>query len=553
MTPTAAAVSTDGDHSTGGADTARDWGWPVVVAAVLALAAVAWLYEGRGVTFFIDEWQWIIGRHSPSEASLLEPFNNHWMTVPIGIHQVLYRMFGIDSHLPYRLSMLAVHLTTAWLAFTYLRNRISKPLALAGCAVFAFYGYAWTITLWPISLGWAIATAAAVAAFLLVDRETRRADIAASVLLLVGVASTSVAVAFAIGLAAELAMRRAWRRLWIVVVPVVAYGAWFVSYGSGTSDYDSVGTIFRFVEALLAKTVATLVGLGPGTVDAAGREQVSTAAHVALAVAFIGFVAVWFMLGRPVTARLVGLITALAAYSAALAIARASATQGSYGVTTWYSYPAAVLLILAIGELFRGRVATPRWSAVIIVVAIWAVIWNIGEMRDGGDGLRRISRIERAQLLATDLSSDRVPGSFRPGAFLKDVTAGSYFKVEREYGTPAFTVAELRDAPLDARQAADEVIVRAMRIKAVPAAPEDRTAACVDADGQPVRSAVVLVEGTGARVGVFDRGGVAIKGAGGPFSRIDLPPLADPDARWIVRAQGGARLCTLPGSAGGLT
>ncbi|MSO79944.1 MAG: hypothetical protein EXQ79_10120 [Acidimicrobiia bacterium] len=552
MTATAPAVSAGGDQNTNVDSPRRDWIWAAAPAVVLVLAAVAWIHEGRGVTFFIDEWQWIIGRHSPSEASLLEPFNNHWMSVPIGIHQAFYRVFGIGSHLPYRLLMLAVHLTTSWLAFTYLRSRISKPLALVGCAVFAFYGYAWTITLWPISLGWAIATAVAVAAFLLVDRETRRADIAVSALLVVGVASTSVAVAFAVGIAAELAMRRAWRRLWIVVVPIVVYGAWFVAYGSGTSDSDSVGAVVKFVEALLARTVATLVGITPGVVEG-GLEQVSTAAHIALAVALVAFVALWIVLGRPVTARLVGLVASLGAYSLALAVARASSSQGSYGVTTWYSYPAALLLILILGEMLRGRVVATRWTAVIAVVAIWALVWNIGEMVDGGDTLRGISRIEQAQLLATDLSVDRVPLGFHPGVFLKDVTAGPYFRVEREYGTPAFTIAELRDAPLDARRAADDVIVRAMGVKTAGAGFEVPTPACTSGAVQRVTSAVVLVEGGVVKIGVFDRAGREIEGPGGLVTRIDLPPLGDPDLRWIIRAQGDARVCTLPGSAGGLT
>ncbi len=553
MTTTASAVPTGGDQSTGLVGSRRDWVWAAAPVLVLALAAIAWIYEGRGVTFFIDEWQWIIGRSSPNEASLLEPFNNHWMSVPIGIHQAFYRLFGIDSHLPYRLLMLAVHLTTAWLAFTYLRSRISKPLALAGCAVFAFYGYALTITLWPISLGWAIATAVAVAAFLLVDRETRRADIATSAMLVVGVASTSVAVAFAVGIAAELAMRRAWRRLWIVIVPIVIYGAWFVAYGSGTSDSDSVGAILKFVEALLARTVATLVGVAPGVVDG-GLEQVSTAAHVALAAALVGFVVLWVALGRPVTARLVGLVVSLGAYSGALAIARASTSQGSYGVTTWYSYPAAVLLILVLGEMLRGRIVTTRWTAVIVVVALWAIVWNLGEMRDGGDQLRRISRLEQAQLLALDLSVDRVPPSFAPpDSFLKDLTAGPYFNVEREYGTPAFTVAELRNAPRDARRAADETIIRAMGIESASAGFEVPTPSCTFGAVQRVTSAVVLVEGGVVKIGVFDRAGMAIEGPGGLVTRIDLPPIGDPDVRWIIRAQGNARVCTLPGSAGGLT
>jgi hypothetical protein len=189
---------------------------------------------------------------------------------------------------------------------------------------------------------------------------------------------------------------------------------------------------------------------------------------------------------------------------------------------------------------------------VIAVIAIWALVWNVGEMVDGGKTLRRISRIEQAQLLATDLSADRVRAGFRPGAFLKDLTAGPYFEVEHEYGTPAFTIAELRAAPLDARRAADDVIIRAMGIAPAGAGAEIPLPACTTGAVQRVTSAVVLVEGGAVRIGVFDRAGVVFHRTGPPITRIDLPPLGDPDLRWVIRAQGDARVCTLPGSAGGL-
>jgi hypothetical protein len=388
------------------------------------------------------------------------------------------------------------------------------------------------------SLGWAIATASAVAAFLLVERQAHRTDIAASVLLLVGVASTSVAVAFVVGLAAELAMQRAWRRLWIVGVPVAAYAVWFIGYGSGTSDYGSAGAVLRFVERLLAQTTGTLLG-----VQARG-----TWAHITLGVAAVAFVALWLKVGRPVTPRLVGLVVALGTYLLVLAVARAS-----FGVTTWYSYPSAVLVLLVFGELLRGRSFPTPVLAIVVVVAAWAVVWNLGQMRDGGDELRKISRVERAELLAVDLSADRVPPSFKPeNYFLRSVTAGAYFTVEHEYGTPAFTIHELRDAPGDARRAADKVLVRAMRIKAVPGGFDVPTPSCTEGAVQRVDSAVVLVQGAGIRVGVFGHG-VRIERTGGPVSRIDLPPLADPRAKWVIRARDGARVCTLPGSAGGLT
>jgi hypothetical protein len=513
--------------------------------AMLALAAAAWLYEGRGVTFFIDEWQWIVHRHSPGEASLLEPFNNHWMAVPIGIHQVLYRVFGISSHVPYRGVTLAVHLTTSWLVYTYLRRRIGELLALAGAAVLAFYGFAWTVTMWPISLGWAIATAAAVGALLLVDRDTRRADAVACALLVIGVASTSVAVALVIGLAVELGLRRAWHRVWVVAVPLVVYAIWFVAYGSSSAESSSPRAILRFVESLLAQTVGTMLGIN-ARVHTSGN--VTTAAHVALGVVGAVFAVSWWRLGRPRTPRLVALVVSLAAYSAVLAVARAS-----FGLpTTWYSYPALVLILLSFGELLQGRVAVPALTAALCVVALWAVAWNLGQMRDGGDEARRISQDEKAELAALDVVRGTVDPAFRPeNFFLRDVTARAYFHVEDAYGTPAYSDAELRAAPLHARRAADRVLIRALGITPKLASPDVPVAAACDSGATTVRDGIVLIErASRVELGAFDGESVVFDHTGG-VTRLDLPNVHG-GPPWSIHATGALRICTLPSEAGGV-
>jgi hypothetical protein len=520
--------------------------WVIAALAVLALAAAAWLYEGHGVTFFIDEWQWIIHRHSPSEASLLEPFNNHWMAVPIGIHQVLYRVFGISSHLPYRGVTLAVHLTTSWLVFTYLRRRVGEVPALAGAAVLAFYGFAWTVTMWPISLGFAIATATAVAALLLLDRETRRADGAACAGLIIGVASTSVAVALVIGLAVELALRRAWRRVWIVAVPLAVYAIWFAAYGSGSAESSSPRAILRFVESLLAQTVGTMLGIPS---RAHGTGDLTTGAHVALGIVGAGFAVLWWTLGRPRTPRLVTLVVSLAAYSVVLAVARAS-----FGTpTTWYSYPALVLILLTFGELLKGRVAVPLLTAGLVAVAIWAVVWNLGQMRDGGDQARAVSRQEKAELAALDLvrgqpGMPRVNPSFRPeNFFLRDVTAGAYFQVEDEYGTPAYSPQELRHAPADARRAADRVLLRALRIELLAGGPGNKALSLddircphVDHKGEPPRryrsTELDISESrpTDVVVGAFDHDGCRIGTVVGGVLKLPAVKGAPPWTVWLI-------------------
>src|SRR5207248_99128 len=66
---------------------------------------------------------------------------------------------------------------------------------------------------------------------LMLDRSDRAGDIAASVLLAVSIASSSLGIAVAVGLAVEVLWgRRRWRDAWIVAAPLVLYALWWVPY-----------------------------------------------------------------------------------------------------------------------------------------------------------------------------------------------------------------------------------------------------------------------------------------------------------------------------------
>ncbi len=465
----------------------------VALGIVLAIAAGVIVHAGRGVTFQIDEWQWIQSRTSPSVSSLLEPFNNHWMSVPVGIHQVLYRVFGIESHVPYRLALLAAHLGAATAIFWYLRTRVQAWVAVAATGVFALYGYTAAIIVWPISLGWALAVLCGVGALLLVDRRRTATDLGAAFVLLLGVASTTIAVPFAVGLAVEMIVRRSWRRLWVPLAPLAVYGVWYLAYGGGSDAGGTVRQTLSFGEELLAQTVGTLLGI----------QDRGAAADVTLVVVGIGLLVSWFLLGRPATPRLVGNATTLVVLCSALAVAR-----GGTGLTTWYSYAVAGSLLITAGELFSHARAPSRLvTGVVVVVAIWAVAWNVGELDRITNGFRDISAAERSQLAALEVIQADVAPGFEPGPLLQTLTAGRYRDVRAEYGTPAFTTAEALAAPRRARVAADETLVRGLEVQ--PRATTDAGAGA-PAGTITVRSGIESTDADGCAVVRADDGGAAV-------------------------------------------
>jgi hypothetical protein len=107
--------------------------------------------------------------------------------------------------------------------------------------------------------------------------------------------------------------------------------------------------------------------------------------------------------------------------------------------------------------------------------------------------LSDLSRVDRARVTALELVRDRVPPDFRPtvnsplvrNSYLHNVDARSYFSALEDYGSPAYSLAELRGAPLDPRRAADLVLAAALG--AVPLPGRGRAAARPGGPGTPAR------------------------------------------------------------------
>ena len=70
-----------------------------------------------------------------------------------------------------------------------------------------------------------------LAAWVLLEREGRRSEIAAMVCLIVAAGSSSLGIPIMIGVAVELAWLRRWRAGWIVIVPAFLYGIWYLTNG----------------------------------------------------------------------------------------------------------------------------------------------------------------------------------------------------------------------------------------------------------------------------------------------------------------------------------
>ncbi len=229
--------------------------------ALLVAGGVVLAYETRGTTFWADEWSWILGRRSGGAGTFLEPHNQHLSLVPVAIYKLLFATVGLRHYGPYRAVLIACDLACAALVFAYVRRRLGGFLALLAAALILLFGPGWQDILWPFQIGWLIAIGAGVSALLMLDRRERRGDIAAAILLMVSLASSSVGLAIAVGVAIDVLQRRRRGDWWIFLAPLAVYVLWWLAYQHTGFHRHALVLLPRFVFDAAAGVMSSLTGL----------------------------------------------------------------------------------------------------------------------------------------------------------------------------------------------------------------------------------------------------------------------------------------------------
>jgi len=456
----------------------RPSGALVRIAFVVLLAAGGLLlfYLTRGTTFWTDEWVWILHRRENTVAAFLQPHNEHLSLVPVMLYKLMFATAGLTHYVPYRLMVIAAHLGCVVLVFVYAGRRVGQPLALLASSLILFLGPAWQDILWPFQIAWLLSLTAGFGALLMLDRQDRKGDIAASCLLGVSLASSGVGLAILLGLVVEVGFaRRRWRDGWIVAAPLVLYAAWWLAYQNTNGSTASVtfhhqlGLEIAFFAHAAASATSALVGLAASDAEALrwGRLLLA-AAVVALAWRLV-------RLGR-VPPRVITLMTILIAFWGSTAVSRAGLVFGGHEYTvagaSRYLYVGGLFIVLLAIELTRDT-SPPRWATpALYAVTIAAVISNLGVFRTNAQYLRTQAQLARSDLGAFEIGRPLVgpgyiSGSF-PGYPLVLLDAGLYYAAARDLGSPAASPLQIAALPEVARMTADSELIRIHRIDLQP-------------------------------------------------------------------------------------
>lgn len=446
---------------------------------MLVLAAILILWAGRGIVFIADEWGWISNGLHVTPDTILQDYYGHLFALTEGIYAVLPASIGLAHYWVFRALALILHLTVALLMFLLARRSVGPWLAVAVAALVAFLGTGADAFVSAINIGLLGAMAACLAALLTLSRRTWRGDAATCGLLVIGLASFTVAVAFTAGVFVEILWQRdRWRRIWVALIPALLYVVWRLNWGGslsgdigGSGGHGPLDVVDLLRHSFDAATgaIAGLAGLQlENPTLRAHLPWLASAVQVIVALG-VGLLIWQVARARRLPARLANVTVAGLGFWFLIALGRGS--QGGLYASR-YVYAGAILAALIIVEAVAAYgMPSPRVRRLIGVGVVTSIALNIGWMIVLSNHIREESTMVRARLAALDIAGDRAPPDFEPSkefAF-RHITAGSYFAaVQRFDSSPAYTTSQLRRSSEQSRRAADDVLVRALNLRLVP-------------------------------------------------------------------------------------
>ena len=430
--------------------------WPLAVLGLAMLAAAALLLHlTRGFTFYYDEWNFLINRQEFTADALLLPHNEHNVMIVVLLFKGLWELVGLDHYVAFRLLVVALHLLCSGMIYVYARRRVGPALALAPALIVLFLGTAWEIILWPFEVQFLIPIAAGLGAFMLLERRELRSDLWACGLLVLALAGGSLGIPMLVGAGVDILFRpdRFRRLARVVALPAALYVVWLHEYDPFRHRFGTYESVPGFVFEQLGSAIAAIAGFQ--------YHSVQAPALVAAAVLLV-VLAERFVRGGVDRGRLAAVVAMALAYWAALALYRPWVADQE---PSRFLYGGAVLVLLALLEVARGRRLGTAAVALVGVVVLLSAASNFDDLRDGAHRVRAYSDFVEPGLGALELTRGHVRAGFEPEPTrAPDIVAGRYFRAVDRWGSPADSPAEILTRGPGPRAAADIVLVEALRL-----------------------------------------------------------------------------------------
>lgn len=471
--------TTEAAAGSGGRSDSMPW---VALAVALVAAGAFLLWRTADNTLIADEVEFFerIGADA-SVSDTFHPHRGHLIAAGLLIYNAVFSTVGPDYGVIRVLSVLVV-LANALVLFCLLRRRVPAIVALAPTAVLLVLGSAWEGLLWPASvLTFGLAVAFGLTALAALERRDRGGDIAACALIAASVCSHTTGLAFLAGAALALLLRDdRLERAWIVMLPALAYGVWWV-WSRQFADTDlieplNVLLIPSFAINSLAAVLASVTGLS-ADLDSIGTDRIVFTSGWGQVLAVIAVVALGLRLARGRVPRPLWVALAvLAVYWTLLALVL-DPSDHRVPETNRYIYPAAVLVVLVAGAA-AGGLRFPRPAVVaVLAIAAFSLMTNVRQLLDTERVLSSYATLARTDLAMVELGGDAIPPELTFNALPElqgpvpeqlPATVGPYLDAVDRFGSFAYSIDEIRKQSADTRSAADRVLARLLGLSLQP-------------------------------------------------------------------------------------
>ena len=403
----------------------------VAVAALIASAAILWL--GRNLTFYYDEWTFILSATDWTWATYLQPHNEHPVMLTRAIYAVLLSTAGLRSYLPYMAVLVALQAANVVLLFEVVSRRAGDLIALGSAALLMFLGAGWENLLWAFQIQFLGSVACGLGMLLALQAEPRRRNLfIAAVLLTASLMFSGAGLFFGVAAAVQLAASRERRRdlLWFAPT-AVALGAWYLAFGHAYAPSTPVS-----LGDLAALPLYVIWGLGAAAGGLIGIGGGAGLALLALAVLAIAFS--WRRGGGE--AFRLGVIAGLVSFYAVTGLIR---VQFGYqqSSASRYTYVGAVFWVLLLADAARFLPWRGAWRPALVGCLLLACL-NNGVLLYTSAAARTVTmqrQVADLQALAA-MRGDRCldpDGAVDPLVMPVETSPALYYRAIDHYGDPS--------------------------------------------------------------------------------------------------------------------
>lgn len=453
---------------------------PLALGVAVAVSTVWLLRLDSQLTFVADDWMLLVKRHEWSFDYFLHPFHGSIVLGPGVVYKFLQETVGMGSATPYYVVSIGTFALSAVLLFFYLRRRVGDWLALFGAVLVLFLGAAFEDLLFAFQVGYFGSVAAGLGMLLCLDREDEKWDRVACGLLVVSLAFGSVGLVFAAGAAVDfiLGRRPRGRRFYVAFGPIVLFGLWWVLWGRGAENHVSLDNILHTPEFVFNAASAGIVSLlGLATGDGSEPDQPHLIWGKLLLIG--GGLLLLARVGRQRGISR-GLGVALAIGLAFWILAGVNRDETRLPTSSRFQYPSAVFLLLIVGEGLRGLKRPPLALVAAAVVTALAIQGGISLLeREHEERWVPYADSLRAKLGAIEVAGPKADPEFNV-FFPPDINApaGDYLRAVDEFGSPAFSEAEIEAHPDASLGSADLGLAQALGLALEPAPPQGHPMRC---------------------------------------------------------------------------